>query len=111
MAKKPMAAGPISIPSLNALERADYSVRPGDPRLARSRIVSVPLANIAMLLTMDGSYGVKMSGWPEGAIIIGAKLILRTPTPRLDLLLHHPDFPLNLTGSPEQIMIRATRVE
>lgn len=105
-----MTIGPVSMTALNLLERADYSIRPGDPRLSRSRIVSVPLEKIAMLLTMDGSYAVKMSGWPEGAQVIGAKLILRTPTPRLDLLIHHPEFPVNLKGQPEQIMIRADRV-
>jgi len=100
--------GPITLqPRPNYISQ---EIQQTDPRLQRCRIASIPVENIVMLMTMNGDYGVRMTGWPEGAEVIGVKLITK-PSPRLDLLLYHPDFPLNLTNELEQVMVTATRVE
>jgi len=88
---------------------------PVDPRLQRVKIVAVDVAFLAALLQMDGTFALKMTGWPEGAVRLGTRLGYGlTPdgkrVERLEMIIHHPDFPVVLT-SPEALVIHYQRVE
>ena len=78
-----------------------------DPRRERMKTVTVAASVIGELMSMRGEYSVRMEGWPEGAEIIGARLLARPL--RVVLYLYHPDFPI-VIGQPEAIKILARRV-
>ncbi len=74
-------------------------VIPADPRLLRLKAVAVTIRLLASFLTMDGTFAVKMEGWPEGAETMGLIMgQLDSGEPAVMLLLHHPSFPLVETG-------------
>ena len=79
-----------------------------DPRRERMKTVTVAASVIGELMSMKGQYSVRMEGWPEGAEIVGARLLAKPL--RIVLYLYHPDFPVVIT-QPEQIKILARRVD
>ena len=71
-----------------------------DARFERSKAVIVSPGILASLLQMDGSFALKMEGWPEGAVVIGSGS--DQATGNLVLILHKPDWPRRLTGAPPE---------
>ena len=88
---------------------------PADPRLQRVKIIAVDIAFLAALLQMDGSFALKMTGWPEGAVRLATRLGYGLASngkrvERLEMIIHHPDFPVVLS-QPEAVVIHYDRVE
>ena len=96
---------------IQTIHRPGAPLRAQDPRLSRCKIAKIPLDKIIWLMTMNGEFGVEMTGWPKGAKVIGAKIESQPPyTSNLVMVLYHPEFPLVLDGKPETIKITAKRV-
>lgn len=44
---------------------------PQDPRLSRIKLLVLDVKFLITLLQLDGSYLVKMAGWPAGCVVMG----------------------------------------
>ena len=84
--------------------------KPGQHTYGRKlRRAIVPMSTLAALLSLDGQRSYKMSGWPEGARIVGCE-VLRSPF-AVVLFLYHPDFPaVPMDELPEIVKVTATAV-
>ena len=73
------------------------SQAPADPRFRRVKLARFD-ANLLWWLVQKGNY--RCEGVPEGTIVLGVRIESTQAGPALSLILHHPDFPVQLEGVP-----------
>lgn len=88
-------------PALLDPRRIPHLEAPRDVRLERVKYVAVDATFLAELLQMDGTFALKMTGWPEGAEVVGTGMA--NGGNGFVLVIHHPSFPRNLAGVQPQM--------
>ncbi len=78
-----------------------------DQRHTRVKRVAVDVPILMGLLLLDGSKIVRSEGIPDGVSAVGlAVRQLDNGVARIEILLHHPDFPPVLSGEPPFLEVK-----
>lgn len=87
--------------------KAPASAQTFDRRL---KSVTLTAGVVASLLQLDGSFALKMSGYPKNAVIVGMKAVVIRNVACMVCYLYHPDFPVIPFGTePPTVKVTVSR--